>query len=96
MSRIESGEILRDQIPAVWSAGQPAAGSNHPVLDAKPVTLPSRSIVELRAKAGTLLMTAQRGTSGTLTIKLPKDVGVKLSEAQIQDIAAFIDAQINP
>lgn len=96
MSRIESGEISRDQIPAVWreerAGPQRRNESDSAEKRVGDPTAPASSVAtrSLKDTSGREICKIKTVASGGLTLKFPPRVASKISDAQLDRIVAIL------
>jgi ParB/RepB/Spo0J family partition protein len=96
MSRLESGEIARDRIPAIWREERDRAastGSGHPPPPPKVVGVVddvAGTVERVTDDSGAEICRIRRSAGGAMTWKLAARVGKRLSAPQIKRIVEIL------
>ena len=89
MARIESGEILRDQIPAVWRDEKPQSEAKPTAAAVKKLSGADGSLRKLFSASGVEVGRLVMTSDGGISLKLRAKAGSQLGERQI---AKFVSA----
>ena len=91
MARIESGEIQREQIPAIWRDTQPPLQARQATRAGKKMAGAAGSHRKLFSASGVEVGRLTMASDGGVTLKLRAKVGSQLDERQISRLVSVVE-----